>query len=238
MKLRTFGCLSLFLIAFFNTVQQASAQVPCGATTLPRRTLLINWPFVRFDPGHSGCNPYESILHPGNVANLAVKWAHHFAQGIDSNPVVANGMVYVGAADENMYALNASTGEFVWRFRTGGYESSSAAVANGVVYAVGGNNLYALNAKTGDVLWAYTTGARVQSYPTVVNGVVYFGSGDGSVYALNASTGDLVWKNATPGVEVNTSPAVANGMVYISSDDKLYALNASTGDVIWTSKQD
>jgi eukaryotic-like serine/threonine-protein kinase len=234
MKLRSLACLSLLLITLFTTVEYASAQVPCDGTIIPQRTLSINWPLVRFDPAHTGCNPYESILSPSNVANLTVKWAHDFVRSVNSNPVVANGMVYVGGADNSMYALNANTGDVVWKFFTGGYEYSSAAVANGVVYAVGSNNLYALNARTGDLLWAYTTGGTVQSYPTVVNGVVYFGSGDGSVYALNAGTGDLIWKNATPGEEVDTSPTVANGIVYIASIHNSYAFNASTGDLIWT----
>jgi outer membrane protein assembly factor BamB len=52
---------------------------------------------------------------------------------------VANGVVYVGSFDGNVYALNASTGAELWSFPTGSYVTSSPAVANGVVY-VGSNN--------------------------------------------------------------------------------------------------
>jgi outer membrane protein assembly factor BamB len=36
--------------------------------------------------------------------------------GIESSPAVANGVVYVGSVDHNVYALNASTGALLWSF--------------------------------------------------------------------------------------------------------------------------
>ena len=67
-----------------------------------------------------------------------------------SSPAVANGIVYVGSLDHNVYALNANTGTKVWSYTTGYWVVSSPAVANGIVY-VGSNdhNVYALNAKPG-----------------------------------------------------------------------------------------
>ena len=52
---------------------------------------------------------------------------------MDSSPAVANGVVYVGSDDGNVYALNAATGAKLWSYATGKLESSPA-VANGVVY--------------------------------------------------------------------------------------------------------
>src|ERR1700674_1365913 len=62
----------------------------------------------------------------------------------ESSPAVANGVVYVGSADGNLYALNARTGARLWNYPTGTTVGSSPAVANGVVY-VGSDdsNLYA-----------------------------------------------------------------------------------------------
>ena len=79
-----------------------------------------------------------------------------------SSPAVANGVVYVGSYDNNVCALNASTGAKLWSYAAGSYVESSPAVANGVVY-VGSydNNVYALNAKTGAKLWSYATGRSV-----------------------------------------------------------------------------
>ncbi len=159
---------------------------------------------------------------------------------MQSSPAVANGVVYVGSGDSNVYALNASTGAKLWSFTTGGGVDSSPAVANGVVYVGSGFNVYALNASTGAKLWSFTTGGGVESSPAVVNGVVYIGSMDGNLYALNASAGALLWSYDV-GTFSGVSPSVANGVVYVGSTNAtndttgtLYALNASTGAKLWS----
>jgi outer membrane protein assembly factor BamB len=65
---------------------------------------------------------------------------------------VANGVVYVGSADDNLYAYNAATGAPLWSATAGGpHYSSSPAVANGMVY-VGSfdHNLYAYALNAGN----------------------------------------------------------------------------------------
>src|SRR5690242_7896557 len=47
---------------------------------------------------------------------------------------LAQRTLYVGVQDNNLYALNAATGEVRWRFETGGAVDSSPALADGVVY--------------------------------------------------------------------------------------------------------
>ena len=44
----------------------------------------------------------------------------HHRPGVFSSPAVANGVVYVGSYDDNVYALNASTGAELWSYATGG----------------------------------------------------------------------------------------------------------------------
>jgi outer membrane protein assembly factor BamB len=66
---------------------------------------------------------------------------------------VANGVVYLGSADNNVYALDASTGALLWSYPTGADNAvgSSPAVANGVVYvSAGGGNMYAFGLPDGD----------------------------------------------------------------------------------------
>ena len=65
---------------------------------------------------------------------------YHRRQCGDSSPAVANGVVYVGSVDGNVYALNASTGAKLWSYRNWRRRDSSPAVANGVVY-VGSDGL-------------------------------------------------------------------------------------------------
>lgn len=137
-----------------------------------------------------------------------------------SSPAVANGVVYVGSDNGHFFALNASTGAYLWSYFLGDSVRSSPAVANGVVYIGSGDSkVYALNTSTGAFLWRYATGGDVQSSPAVANGVVYVGSSDGNVYALNASTGAKLWSFDT-GVAVDSSPTVAHGVAYIHAGDQ------------------
>jgi len=74
---------------------------------------------------------------------------------MNQGPVtVANGVMFAGALDQEgtMYAFDASTGNILWSFASGGSVNSGAAVVNGVVYwgsgysilgAAPGNHLYA-----------------------------------------------------------------------------------------------
>jgi polyvinyl alcohol dehydrogenase (cytochrome) len=64
----------------------------------------------------------------------------------------ANGVVYAGSLSGAMYALNARTGQILWRFLTAGSVIDGPSVVNGVLYwgsgygRVGGtpnNKLYA-----------------------------------------------------------------------------------------------
>jgi outer membrane protein assembly factor BamB len=104
---------------------------------------------------------------------------------VNSSPAAANGVVYVGSWDSNVYALNASSGTLLWSYSVGASVSSSPSVANGVVY-IGSEDahVYAVNASSGVELWSYQTGYSIDSSPAVVNGVVYVGSNDG-IYAFS-----------------------------------------------------
>ena len=91
-------------------------------------------------------------------------------------------LVAFGSADGNLYALNATTGDKLWSFATGTVVSSSAAVANGVVYnsstpSRGSNQLYALNTSTGAKLWSFAIPPNLKS-PVVANGALYVTGSD------------------------------------------------------------
>ena len=74
----------------------------------------------------------------------------HHRRLIDSSPAVANGVVYFGSVDDNVYALNAATGAEQWTYTIGDAVDSSPAVANGVVYTGSGDgNVYAFGLKKG-----------------------------------------------------------------------------------------
>src|SRR5207248_9606607 len=101
-----------------------------------------------------------------------------------SDLVVANGVVYVGSDDSNVYALNASDGSMKWKFVTGSVVQFSPSVANGVVYISSSDgNVYAVNAADGSQIWQFTaTSQFTNSTPAVANGMVFFGSADNFLY--------------------------------------------------------
>lgn len=103
-----------------------------------------------------------------------------------SSPAVADGTVYIGNNDNQLYALDAQTGEERWGFVTENDIQSSPAVADGTVYVGSNDNhLYAIDAETGSELWSFETGGEIGwSSPTVADGVVYVGSTDNRLYAI------------------------------------------------------
>lgn len=206
-----------------------------GGTSASAKFLIrTNWSQFHFD-NMMRWNPYENVLNVNNVGSLQEKATYSYWREDDyiTYPLVANGVLYTSNYDgSSIYALNASTGDLLWKYSVEGvnYGPFLFAVKDGTAYA-SYDKLYALNANTGTLLWSATGGFL--GTPTVANGVVYVGSQDGSVYAHNATTGTTLWSYAT-GDLVESSPAVANGMVYFGSDDhNVYALKAGTGALQW-----
>ena len=157
-----------------------------------------------------------------------------------SSPAVANGTVYVGSSDHNVYVLNADTGSLRWKFATGNVVHASPAVANGIVYIGSWDRyMYALDASSGKLRWKFQTGddrdtynqVGIASSAAVANGMVYFGCRDSHLYALDAGSGKLRWSHDEHGSWVISSPAVYRDAVYYTTSDsrKFYSLDAKTG---------
>ncbi|MCR8557675.1 PQQ-binding-like beta-propeller repeat protein [Mucilaginibacter sp. BJC16-A38] len=150
-------------------------------------------------------------------------------------PASKKAIVFFGGQDGNFYALNAQTGDLVWKYHSdGNFSYSAPALEDSTLYSTNtDHNLYALSAITGALKWKFTTASSVISSPAVVNNIVYFGSDDHYIYAVDAVSGNLKWKYLTF-QNVDSSPVVANGVVYIgSADGNLYALDALTGNLKW-----
>jgi eukaryotic-like serine/threonine-protein kinase len=56
------------------------------------------------------------------------------AQAFESSPTVANGVVYVGSLDHNLYIYDARSGTLLQHYATGGAIISSPTVLNGMIY--------------------------------------------------------------------------------------------------------
>jgi outer membrane protein assembly factor BamB/tRNA A-37 threonylcarbamoyl transferase component Bud32 len=180
-----------------------------------------------------------SSVTPGTAAFISGQgvlpvWEFACEDEVRSSPTVAEGIVYIGAYDNNLYALDAQTGRFVWKYATDGGIASSPCVSRDMVF-VGSEDriLYALNARTGSIAWTCPTGERIRSSPRVEYNQVFFGSDDGHLYAVSAQSGRVTWKFQAL-KPIRSSPAIGGDAVYLGSDDgHVYALDIQNGNLKW-----
>lgn len=204
-----------------------------------------DWPMLAHDLRRSGSTSIE--VEPP----YTIKWVRDFYSADNETseivfsqvqPIVVNGLVYVGTSRNNMYALDSDTGETVWKYRAGegrGEIVHSPAVSDDVLYFGSTDGyLYALDVQTGGLLWKYGIDCGgFRSSPAVTQDTVYIGGTDGFFYALNATDGGLRWRYKTDGPVLN-SPAIdlLRGRVYFGSEDMhAYALNLDDGGLVWRS---
>jgi uncharacterized repeat protein (TIGR01451 family) len=191
-----------------------------------------DWPMYQHDPAHSGRTP-ATVFNDGP---LYLQWAYAFGERVEveTQPVIADGVVYQGVMNGEMHAIDANTGAALWIARPGGPIPHTAAVYGDCVYfgSLDGN-VYALSTIDGHTVWRFSTGSPVVSAPTVVDGRLYIGSKDGNLYALDVATGAEMWRVGTGGPVVS-SPAVVRRRVYFGSEDMLArCVDAVTGQQIW-----
>ena len=193
-------------------------------------------------PAVSGALVYigsaTGLMSALNIHTGATVWSMQLSSKCYfTSAVVANGLVYAGCTDNNVYTFSATTGEIVGVFATSGVIYSAPAVFDGIVYAGSQDGyVYAFNATTDTLVWKYKTDNEVIASPAVSNGLVYIGAEDnnGTVYALGAKTGTLSWSAVTGPGPIYAGAAVANGIVYVgNTGQNVYALNARTGAADW-----
>jgi outer membrane protein assembly factor BamB len=157
-----------------------------------------------------------------------------------SSPAVANGKVFFGSGDGNIYAADAQTGVLQWKFATKDVVHSSPAVVGNTLYVGSWDSyLYALDTETGVEKWSFKSGedptihnqVGFQSSPAVVDGMVYVGCRDAHVYAIDAATGRKKWDYPTSKSWVIGTPAVRDGIVYVGTSDsaRFMGLDAKNG---------
>lgn len=162
-----------------------------------------------------------------------------------SSPVVANGAVYFGSGDTNVYALDAATGNLKWKFKTGDVVHASPAISDGTLFVGSWDSFfYALDVATGKEKWRFKTGddpqihnqVGIQSSAAIADGVVYFGCRDSKFYSVDAATGKQLWSFPNKGSWVIGSPAVLDGKVYFATSDSglFHALDAKSGATIFS----
>lgn len=149
-------------------------------------------------------------------------------------PTVHEGIMFFGAMDSYLYAVDAETGKEIWRTKLAGMVLGSSPVIRDDVIYVGScsYDFYALERETGKIIWRFRTNGQIISTPAVWAEKIYFCSEDGYAYCVDME-GRLVWRFRT-GDKIASSPAVVDGkMVFGGFDENYYCLDADTGREVW-----
>lgn len=158
-------------------------------------------------------------INTDTVSDLGVTWTYDLAtnRGVESTPIVVDGVMYVTSAWSVVYALDAKTGEELWVHepdvdRAVGIKACCDVVNRGVAVYDGkvfvgviDGRLQALDAMTGELIWDVVTVDQDKPYtitgaPRVVKDKVLIGNGGaelgvrGYISAYDVNTGDKVWR--------------------------------------------
>lgn len=164
---------------------------------------------------------------------------------------VAGNMLYATTSGGQVFALNPSTGEFIWQEDVGASVRAAPTIADERVYVVSHNNrLHVLDAKSGQLLWNHTgieepLAILGGAAPAVAQGVVAVPYSSGEIYVLKSSDGRYLWHDALstvgildPYINVNdivAAPVIADdGVLYVANtSSQMAALDLQRGQEIW-----
>jgi alcohol dehydrogenase (cytochrome c) len=163
-------------------------------------------------------------LTRANVSKLRLHWVNQLTsndQVIEATPIVARGTMFVAEPGTGVVALDAATGELVWRFSRdlpvnlalccGRVNRGVALYGNTVFVGTLDGYLVAINATDGTRRWVIRLGDATDGYsvtgaPLAVGNLVIVGVGGGEfgirgfLVAYSVETGQEIWRfNAVPG---------------------------------------
>jgi alcohol dehydrogenase (cytochrome c) len=156
-------------------------------------------------------------INAGNVRKLAPAWVFQtgdYENGLQSTPIVIDGVLYLVSARSQVFALDAADGKQLWQYRyplprTPGANTQNRGLAVGagkVFLGTYDDYMIALDQKTGAELWKVAVddqrqcGCAITGAPLFVKDKVIVGStgGDGAfrgyLTAFDAKTGRLAWR--------------------------------------------
>jgi glucose dehydrogenase len=210
-----------------------------GLSLLPVQNQIIaqsealNWSLPGYDQFNTNNDP-QNLINVNNVNTLQVKWIYQVpvnpflipgsppALGIETTPLIVNGIIYVATPYNRIMALNAENGRLVWYYQvnlssfasdpwwSNAYTISSISYYDGIVYMMASDtSVYGFDAINGSVVWylpavaANIPGNTGQYYgekaPLIYNGEIIVRAsttdygGRGFVAAYSLSTKQLLW---------------------------------------------
>lgn len=160
-----------------------------------------------------------------------------FNDKIVAPPLQVEDTVYIGTADNFVFALDARDGSPLWSFETGHSIWGQPAYHNGVLLVTSmDRSIYALDAESGADLWQTSFDGAIAAGPVLNEDLVYIADFDSQVHALDIQTGEEQW--AAPANNwVWGAPSYADGVVYYADiEGNIFAVDALSGEAIWNAK--
>ena len=182
---------------------------------------------------HSGKISQNSSTNLGGIKPI---WAFQCEDEIRGTSLYLNGALYTGCYDNNLYALNAANGEFLWKYPTeGGIVSRPVSGEDLIVFGSEDKRLHAVSARSGKLAWLYYTEGRIRSSGRVADGYVFIGSDDKFLHAVNLATGRMIWRFEAA-EEIRSTPFISNDLIYFGTEDgEVFCLDFR-GQVKWRFK--
>ncbi len=163
-------------------------------------------------------------------------WSFECEDEIRGTPNIADGIIYIGCYDNNLYALDTKSGDFRWKFATeGGIPTRPAIMDNMVFVASEDFRLYALTAESGDLLWTYYTEGPIRSSPIISEGHLFFGSDDANLHVVNMMSGSRAWK-ADAAAAIRSTPLTSEERVYFGCESGDFYSIDFRGELKWRFK--
>jgi len=161
-------------------------------------------------------------INTNTVKNLVPAWSMSFGgekqRGQESQPVVANGKMFVTASYSRLFAIDAKTGKKLWKYEhrlpdgimpcCDVINRGAALYDNLVIFATLDAQLVALEQDSGKVVWKekledYAAGYSASAAPIIAKGKLITGVSGGEfgivgrIDARDPKTGKLVWTRPT-----------------------------------------
>jgi outer membrane protein assembly factor BamB len=157
------------------------------------------------------------------------------AANIAEYPKTHGCVVVFGSYDNNLYALEAETGELVFKHPAESYINGSIAVAdNAAVFGSCDANIYWVPIADPNAAVTINAGSYVATNPAVDDGVIYAGSYEGVFLAADVKTQKILWQFDESEDAFLSSPAVNNEVVVVGCRDRnVYCLDRFTGKKRW-----
>ena len=174
-----------------------------------------NWLLWRGNYESTGHSPLNQI-NVDNIGDLVPVWSFStgVAEGHQAPPIVNDGMMFVSTPQNQVIALDAKTGNEIWRyvrelpedlFQLHPTNRGVALYGDKVYMATVDAGLVALDAKTGSVVWDIEVGDYTDGYYSTLaviaaDGKIITGVSGGEygirgyVMAVDAETGAQAWK--------------------------------------------